>query len=147
MPCGGKLVRLHFQGVVMPTLELLDPRVVDVEPECWLTGAERNGQRQPDVAKPDYRDTWRIRSACPNDHQPRPWGRQQVQVGGGNGAEGLMGAAPGNEWHSLTREAACHKEQSRRPRRVRTTANKMVQLRLLPFQTAWRSFRRTGHSW
>jgi hypothetical protein len=65
-------MRLHFQGVVMATLELLDPRVVDIEPECWLTGAERNSQRQTDVAKPDHRDTWRIRSACPNDHQPRP---------------------------------------------------------------------------
>jgi hypothetical protein len=76
----------------------------------------------------------RISRACPSDHQPRPGDTQQRQVGGGKGAERLMGAAPGNEWHSLTREAACHKEQSRRPRRVRTTANKWSSCGYYPFR-------------
>ncbi|WP_258224159.1 hypothetical protein, partial [Stenotrophomonas sp. HMWF003] len=72
----------------MATLELLNARVVDVETQCWLAGAECDGQRQTDVAKPDDRDVRRSR-ACPSDHQPRPGDTQQRQVGGGKGAERL----------------------------------------------------------
>ena len=66
----------------------VDPRVVDVEPECWLTGAERNGQRQPDVAKPDYRDLRRICGAVrPMSYRlaGRGWARR---TGSGPGSPG-----------------------------------------------------------
>ncbi|MNV42817.1 hypothetical protein D3C71_1345130 [compost metagenome] len=51
-----QFIRVQFQGVIHPTLQLGHPRMIDVVSQRGLVPAEGHCQRQPNVAKPDDPD-------------------------------------------------------------------------------------------
>ncbi|MNR43573.1 hypothetical protein D3C85_1622090 [compost metagenome] len=56
MQRSSQFIRVQFQGVIHATLQLGDPRLIDVVAHRGLVPAKGHGQRQPNVAEPDDPD-------------------------------------------------------------------------------------------
>ncbi len=72
MHSGSELIGLQFQRVIQATLQLGDPRGIDVVAYRGLLPAEGHRQRQPDIAEPDDADARRGRGGNGLGHRSAP---------------------------------------------------------------------------